>query len=138
MFWERYSALCEIKGSKPNPIGKIIGVASSTIAQWKQGTIPSGDTLLKIATYFDCSVDYLLGRTDNPAAHKQAPPAIFSNNSDVKGGIGNNSRISFGGGAAESGDEQLNEMIRLYSGLSPRKKAELMILIDDFVSENKE
>lgn len=28
------------------------------------------DSLAKIADYLDCSVDYLLGRTDNPTSHK--------------------------------------------------------------------
>ncbi|MCI8806164.1 MAG: helix-turn-helix transcriptional regulator [Clostridiales bacterium] len=28
-------------------------------------------SLAKIADYLDCSVDYLLGRTDNPNSHKQ-------------------------------------------------------------------
>lgn len=28
-------------------------------------------SLAKIADYLDCSVDYLLGRTDNPESHKQ-------------------------------------------------------------------
>ena len=29
------------------------------------------ETLEKIADYFDCSTDYLLGRTDNPDSHKK-------------------------------------------------------------------
>lgn len=32
----------------------------------KRGKSPSADKLTKIADYLDCSVDYLLGRTDNP------------------------------------------------------------------------
>lgn len=32
--------------------------------------------LARIADYLDCSVDYLLGRTDNPNAHKRTPPAV--------------------------------------------------------------
>ena len=32
----------------------------------KKGSFPSGDKLARIADYLDCSVDYLLGRTDNP------------------------------------------------------------------------
>lgn len=34
------------------------------------GSMPKADNLAKIAEYLDCSVDYLLGRTDNPDSHK--------------------------------------------------------------------
>ena len=33
-------------------------------------TYPSCDKIYRIADYLDCSVDYLLGRTDNPNSHK--------------------------------------------------------------------
>lgn len=66
MFWERFYNLCLSVGSKPNPIGKQIDISSATITQWKQGTTPAGDNLIKIANYFKCSVDYLLGLSDNP------------------------------------------------------------------------
>lgn len=36
----------------------------------KRNTSPSGEVLTKIADYFDISVDYLLGRTDNPNVNK--------------------------------------------------------------------
>ena len=32
----------------------------------KRSTSPSCDKIARIADYLDCSVDYLLGRTDNP------------------------------------------------------------------------
>lgn len=35
-----------------------------------KSSFPSSDKLSRIADYLDCSVDYLLGRTDNPNAHK--------------------------------------------------------------------
>ncbi len=34
------------------------------------GSMPKSDNLAKIAEYLDCSVDYLLGRTNNPESHK--------------------------------------------------------------------
>ena len=34
------------------------------------GSTPKCENLAKIADYLDCSVDYLLGRTDNPDSHK--------------------------------------------------------------------
>ena len=45
---------------------KIMSVQPATISNWEKGNrFPKDDTLIKIADYFDCSIDYLLGRTDD-------------------------------------------------------------------------
>ena len=63
MFWERFYNLCLEKDTKPNPVAKKIGISSGIVTKWKnEDTLPNGETLLKIADYFDVSVDYLLGR----------------------------------------------------------------------------
>ena len=36
----------------------------------KRATSPSCDKISRIADYLGCSVDYLLGRTDNPEVNK--------------------------------------------------------------------
>ena len=61
MFWKRFYNLCLRSGKRPNPIGKEIGLSSGIISKWKNGGIPNGETLIKLAKYFDVSVDYLLG-----------------------------------------------------------------------------
>ncbi len=66
MFWERFYELCLNLGTRPNPVGKELGISSGVITKWKNGSVPNGDTLAKIADYLNCSVDYLLGRTNNP------------------------------------------------------------------------
>ena len=40
------------------------------ISHLAKGQIISSINLAKITDYLDCSVDYLLGRTDNPNSHK--------------------------------------------------------------------
>jgi transcriptional regulator with XRE-family HTH domain len=35
----------------------------------KSGSMPKADNLAKIADYLECSVDYLLGRTDEPTVN---------------------------------------------------------------------
>lgn len=70
MFWERLNIQCNALKIKPNTIAKAIGVSNATATKWKHGSIPNGETLKSIADYLDCSVDYLLGRTDNPDSHK--------------------------------------------------------------------
>lgn len=42
-----------------------IGLGQNTMANLKT-SMPKADNLAKIADYLSCSVDYLLGRTDNP------------------------------------------------------------------------
>lgn len=65
MFWERFYHLCEVNNKKPTPVGKEIGVSSGIISTWKkEGYCPSGEMLIKIANYFECSIDYLVGRSD--------------------------------------------------------------------------
>ncbi|MBS6444530.1 MAG: helix-turn-helix transcriptional regulator [Ruminococcus sp.] len=63
MFWDIFYKICIEQGTKPNPVAKQIGVSSSTVTSWKNGGIPNGETLLKLADYLNVSVDYLLGRT---------------------------------------------------------------------------
>lgn len=69
-FWERLYNMCITKGCKPNTIAKSIGLSTATATKWKNGAIPNGEALAKIADYLGCSVDYLLGRTDNPEINK--------------------------------------------------------------------
>lgn len=43
----------------------------NTISQMSKGNDMLSKNLAKIADYLDCSVDYLLGRTDDPQSHKE-------------------------------------------------------------------
>lgn len=42
----------------------------NTISQMSKGNDMLSKNLARIADYLDCSVDYLLGRTDNPKINK--------------------------------------------------------------------
>lgn len=47
------------------------GISTGNISDWKKGRcMPSAEKLTLLADYLDCSVDYLLGRTDNPDINK--------------------------------------------------------------------
>ena len=122
-FWNVFENLCNKKGQRPNPVGKEIGVASSTIAKWKSGTIPNGDTLIQIADYFDVSVDYLLGRTDNPNSIHQ------DNNSGniINGSNGNNSPLTVNG--AEQLDEMTAELVKAFRSLPFRDRLDVINMV---------
>ena len=65
MFWEKYESLCRKKRKSPNAVARELGISSGSITKWKdEKIIPNGKTLIKIADYFNCSTDYLLGRNE--------------------------------------------------------------------------
>lgn len=45
-------------------------LGSNTMSALYHGKSIAFDSLVKIADYLDCSVDYLLGRTDNPEINR--------------------------------------------------------------------
>lgn len=63
MFWENFSNLCNENKISPNGLAKQLSISSGAITSWKNGRVPHHSTLLKIANYFNVSVDYLLGKT---------------------------------------------------------------------------
>ncbi|AWK51016.1 XRE family transcriptional regulator [Clostridium beijerinckii] len=62
----RLKELREEKGLLSKDFAKLMSVEPATITNWEKGNrFPKDDVLIKIADYFDCSTDYLLGRTDD-------------------------------------------------------------------------
>lgn len=64
LFWDQFYNLCCSVNKKPNTVCSELGFSSATSTHWKNGTMPKGDALLTLADYFNCSVDYLLGREE--------------------------------------------------------------------------
>ena len=46
------------------------GLGSNTMSAMYHGKSIASDSLARIADYLDCSVDFLLGRTDNPEINR--------------------------------------------------------------------
>ncbi len=53
-------------------LAKETGISESLFSKWKSKPTSeiSSSNLARIADYLDCSVDYLLGRTENPEVNK--------------------------------------------------------------------
>ncbi|MDU6347781.1 MAG: helix-turn-helix domain-containing protein [Clostridium sp.] len=65
--YDRLAELMDTKGVTPYRLSKETGVTQATLSRWKNGiTQPSIETLQTLANYFGVTVDYLIGKTDNP------------------------------------------------------------------------
>lgn len=56
------------KGFTQKQVAEGIGVAEQAYQRYEYGrTVPSALALIALADYFDVSLDYLVGRSDDPA-----------------------------------------------------------------------
>lgn len=59
------------QGLNAKKLSEATGISNGNISDWKSGrSMPSATALDVLANYLDCSVDYLLGRTDNPDVNR--------------------------------------------------------------------
>ena len=75
MFQIRLKELREAKGYKSQKkFADAFGVAQPTVANWETGKRePNHATTERLAEFFGVTVDYLLGRTDNPEPAPDVP-----------------------------------------------------------------
>lgn len=73
MFFDVFKKLCAEKGITPTRASVEIGFSKGSVSYWRKkhsegvDAKPDTYTAQKIADFFGVSVDYLLGRTDDPA-----------------------------------------------------------------------
>ena len=66
-FYDIFLCLCKKKGVAPSKAAIDIDLSKATATKWKNGSIPTGDTLQKLANYFKVPVDFILdGKVKKP------------------------------------------------------------------------
>jgi len=69
MFKVRFMQL--LQNTTAYKLSKATGIREGNISRWKNlDELPSAENLVKVADYFDVSIDYLMGRTDNPEVNR--------------------------------------------------------------------
>lgn len=104
-----------------------LGLGVNLISQVANGQNITSANLTSIADYLDCSVDYLLGRIDNPE-HVNISQGNYVNNSSV-----NTIAQNYGQGtqtvkeaASSSPSDECTELLRIYTALPFRQRVELL------------
>ena len=105
---ERIQALIKEKGLTPKEVLKQCDINENTLKRMTDNKGMSSFYIAKIADRLDCSVDYLLGRTDNP--NVTGDTYINSNNNSVNQAI--NGNVNVGVSSSEQDDKLLFEMIK--------------------------
>lgn len=67
IFIERLNLLMKETKTTKQALGNAIGVSRPAVSQFANGSnLPSIEKLAAIADYFDVSIDYLVGRSNDP------------------------------------------------------------------------
>ncbi len=81
---ERLANLRENLGLTQKELAAKLNVGRSTISGYEKGTTqPSYDVLIKLADFFDVSLDYLFGRTEIKASMKKLESKLRTRNGTV-------------------------------------------------------
>lgn len=140
---------CKLKSISISKLLKECEVRKSFIYDLeKRNYTPSVEVMERISNYLDCSVDYLLGRTNNPNLiinksylednMKNILNSSFGNNSTFINGSSNSTVISGNnlnihenkGNENKKSDnsisEQQKELMRIYNSLNIKEQTELL------------
>ncbi len=134
---ERIMGIAKSKKLSKNKLLEEAQLSKSIFDNMKKGSAPSIEKINVIADYLDCSVDYLLGRTDSPQAHKSQNGNLV-NNATVKGDYNMNAgNINVGTPVPVSTSFQ-DELTNLCGKLTLVQQAKLLSLVSDVVDGKAE
>lgn len=122
MFWETFVGLCKSVNEKPNPVADKLNISSGTVTNWKRGTLPNTEALIKLSDYFEVPIDYLLGRTDNPNSFY----VNGDNSVQVNGNNGNHSPLTINNSEQPKRDKLKEDFMKLFDTLDFNDKIEVM------------
>lgn len=114
---ERIKTQAKSKGLKTTEMLEKCGINKNMLSTMNtRGSWIQADNLGKIADYLDCSVDYLLCRTENPDAHKTHASDVVVNS---------------------YGEEQISTIVEIYKRLDAVGKAKLLVMADELLKTSK-
>lgn len=101
-----------------------LGLGVNTLSNIRRGDVKSIETFNLIADYLNCSVDYLLGRTDSPEVTGGA--YINGNNNGIQAVSRDNSKLTVNGAAAPNKDTLTEQFMQKFERLDFDDKVDVM------------
>lgn len=71
MFSEQFKALRKEKGATQEDLAKLLNITQTQVSYYEKGkALPPFHALIALADYFAVSIDYLVGRSDDPRSNE--------------------------------------------------------------------
>lgn len=125
------------KGLNAKKLSDATGISTGNISDWKSGrSMPSAIKLDVLANYLDCSVDYLLGRTDNPERFDNPKGNYVSNINSDNNTIEQNYNAQPKENPVSTPSKECAELVRIYTTLPLRKQVRLLSIAFELEQES--
>lgn len=154
MFFEQLTKACKMRNITVTNLTTYLQISKSNVTNWKKGTIPNGEVIVRISEYLGVSTDFLLkGDTENVPesiidTNSQNPTITESQNVEING-IKNESmlnaaiyanRLSFEHIEINNDktiSENIKELIKVFESLPTKEQIRLMNIVYDFEEKYK-
>lgn len=120
MFYETVKDLCDEKPIKITALARKLHLSPSAPNNWKEGSLPKVETVMKIAEFFDVSTDYLL------YGKQTSPNSIGDVTSSAIAQGNNGSHVSISNGQQNNLQEFEVELLRIFRGLDMKNRMKLI------------
>lgn len=122
----RIQSLIKEKGLTQKNVLADCGINENTLKRMTDNKGISSFYLAKIADYLDCSVDYLLGRTNSPNGS-------YVNGDNSVQNVGNNSSVTITD--TQKQDTLTDEFIEIFGELNFTEKVKVMNFVADMIKK---
>lgn len=124
-FGDRLRKLRKDRDITQGQLAEVIGVVPSAVGKYERipQSYPSVEALIKIADYFDVSIDYLLRGTQPSQAVENNLNGQMLNSSFVQA---NHGGIVYNGDGGRNFTPEALELLRIYETLSGRERLKLL------------
>lgn len=120
---DRIKDLCKSKNIKMETLLTDCGLGINAIRQINEKKGMGSYSLARIADYLSCSVDYLLGRTDEPSTISNVIGGNVTGGAVVQGY--HNSNVTVNSSERKLTDEEI-ELLRLFNSLDVKRRIKLL------------
>lgn len=124
-FGERLRRLRKERDITQGQLAEVIGVVPSAVGKYERipQSYPSVEALMKIADYFDVSIDYLLRGVQAAPSVENNLNGQMLNSSFVQANLGG---VVFNGDSQKAISPEAIELLRIYETLSGRDRLKLL------------
>ncbi len=132
MFFEQLKKACQMRNTSVTAVTLQLNISKSNVTNWKNGTIPNGDVVIRLSELLDVTTDFLLKGTDEQSVFNNT----ISNSNNVEVNSIKNEN-TYNNAEKNELSEITQELINIFENLPYKERIKLMGIVYDFEEKYK-